>query len=131
MNSIIASEAYIEQNATIGNYCIIHPTAKIAANVVIGDYNVISEFTMINADIGHHNYIESGSTIHSPIGNYNYIGIQAIVNGNLGNNKTIRHRQQVVDDKEQLPHPNVENIENIIKYCSIILPKHLKLKRVN
>eukprot|EP00835_Amoeboradix_gromovi_P000188 NODE_6_length_48303_cov_0.387022.p20 type:complete len:140 gc:universal NODE_6_length_48303_cov_0.387022:47773-47354(-) len=127
-NSVVAFDTAIGSNVSIGKNCIIHPTARISNNVSIGDFTVICEFTSIQCNIGDHNYIDTGACIYAPIGSYNYIGMQVIVDSPLYNYHTIRHRQHVAVAKAQSVHPKVDNIENAVKYCKQILPKHLKLK---
>jgi acyl-[acyl carrier protein]--UDP-N-acetylglucosamine O-acyltransferase len=127
--NVVAQDAIVGIGVVLGQNNIIHPTAKIADNVKIGDNNIISEFCSIEADIGNENYIDCASKISASIGSFNYIGIQAIIDSPLYNNHTIRHRQHSTIAKEQSMHPAVDSIKSHVKYCRTVLPKHLKLKQ--
>eukprot|EP00834_Sanchytrium_tribonematis_P007067 NODE_588_length_5657_cov_0.948183.p6 type:complete len:132 gc:universal NODE_588_length_5657_cov_0.948183:5053-4658(-) len=131
MSKIISADASIGSNVTIGNNCIVHPTARISgpSPIIIGENNVISEYTIVQANIGNNNFIDSGACIYAPIGDQNYIGIQAIVDTPIYNLHTIRARENSHMVKPSMIHPIVDSIDKYINYCRVVMPRHIKLRQ--
>lgn len=98
----VCIEQLLERNAKFIN--IIHRTARIGTNVVLGCGNIIAAFTSLGADccIGDYNMIQSYTVIghDARIGDFNRIDTHVTCVGGIQiGNETVIHTSAVINHK--------------------------------
>lgn len=88
-NSFVMAQSHIGHDSIIGNYCVIGNAVKIAGNVVIGDYSILSSNALVHekCHLGKWTLIKGGCRVnghvppfavmaHNPI---SYFGVNSYV----------------------------------------------------